>query len=451
MEHGRLHKYIDGKKVDFYPETSTDDVVLASDESITLTIVLEELGNSINENATFGAELQRIITALSSSLSSHTANKSNPHGVTKAQIGLGNVDNTADANKSVKYAATAGSATKATQDGSGNTITSTYAAKTELIQIATETEAKAGTNNTKAITPLRMAQAMNDTKNEVATLKSNVSTLQSGQTAANNNITALQNGLAAAQEELDVIRDTAMNKNGIYRGKNLGTITASTIDAFITNHGIASGTFVDLYLGDYFTISDGTYNAQWMIAGFDTHYNKGDTALTSHHIAIIPRTILTTGAMNATDTTEGGYAGSQMHTTTLPSIVTKLQNALGSHLLKRRALLSTAVNTSKPSSGNPAANGCTSSWAWADVYATLMTEVEVYGTMVWSSSGYDVGEACMKLPVFNHINHVEFSRSGFWLRSVYYSTAFCGANTYGDANGWGASYSHGVRPLILLG
>jgi hypothetical protein len=48
--------------------------------------------------------------------------------VTKSAIGLGNVDNTADANKSVASATTAGSATKATQDESGNNIKATYAA-----------------------------------------------------------------------------------------------------------------------------------------------------------------------------------------------------------------------------------------------------------------------------------------------------------------------------------
>lgn len=37
-------------------------------------------------------------------LSSHIANASNPHGVTKAQIGLGNVNNTADTNKPVSTA-----------------------------------------------------------------------------------------------------------------------------------------------------------------------------------------------------------------------------------------------------------------------------------------------------------------------------------------------------------
>ena len=45
--------------------------------------------------------------ATSEEVAGHTNNKSNPHGVTKAQLGLGNVDNTKDAEKSVKYAASA--------------------------------------------------------------------------------------------------------------------------------------------------------------------------------------------------------------------------------------------------------------------------------------------------------------------------------------------------------
>ena len=44
------------------------------------------------------------------SLASHADNKGNPHGVTAAQVGLGNVNDTPDNEKSVKYAQTAGSA-----------------------------------------------------------------------------------------------------------------------------------------------------------------------------------------------------------------------------------------------------------------------------------------------------------------------------------------------------
>lgn len=41
------------------------------------------------------------ITALGTTLSSHVNNKNNPHSVTKSQVGLGNVDNTSDADKPV--------------------------------------------------------------------------------------------------------------------------------------------------------------------------------------------------------------------------------------------------------------------------------------------------------------------------------------------------------------
>lgn len=42
--------------------------------------------------------------AAKSTMDAHVANTSNPHGVTKAQVGLGNVDNTSDANKPISTA-----------------------------------------------------------------------------------------------------------------------------------------------------------------------------------------------------------------------------------------------------------------------------------------------------------------------------------------------------------
>lgn len=52
------------------------------------------------------AKLKPVIAPLAKTadLTAHTGSKSNPHGVTKAQVGLGNVDNTADANKPVSAA-----------------------------------------------------------------------------------------------------------------------------------------------------------------------------------------------------------------------------------------------------------------------------------------------------------------------------------------------------------
>lgn len=50
------------------------------------------------------ADTDTDLTALETKVNQHIANKSNPHAVTKAQVGLGNADNTSDANKSVSTA-----------------------------------------------------------------------------------------------------------------------------------------------------------------------------------------------------------------------------------------------------------------------------------------------------------------------------------------------------------
>lgn len=61
------------------------------------------------KGADFDTEFGAIATAISSkadttALTTHTGDTSNPHSVTKAQVGLGNVDNTSDANKPVSTA-----------------------------------------------------------------------------------------------------------------------------------------------------------------------------------------------------------------------------------------------------------------------------------------------------------------------------------------------------------
>ena len=58
-------------------------------------------------SATEKDALNKSIQDVSGSLSSHVAKTDNPHGVTKAQVGLGNVDNTADIDKPVSNAAKA--------------------------------------------------------------------------------------------------------------------------------------------------------------------------------------------------------------------------------------------------------------------------------------------------------------------------------------------------------
>lgn len=64
---------------------------------------LAELTGTEDRKTFFGKIAKAVSTLIA-----HINNKSNPHDVTKAQVGLGNCNNTADSAKSVKYATTAG-------------------------------------------------------------------------------------------------------------------------------------------------------------------------------------------------------------------------------------------------------------------------------------------------------------------------------------------------------
>lgn len=55
-------------------------------------------------NATNKEYVDAEVAGVASSLTSHELNSANPHAVTKAQVGLGNVDNTSDSNKPVSVA-----------------------------------------------------------------------------------------------------------------------------------------------------------------------------------------------------------------------------------------------------------------------------------------------------------------------------------------------------------
>jgi hypothetical protein len=87
-----------------------------------------------------------------------------------------------------------------------------------------------------------------------------------------------------------------------------------------------------------------------------------------------------------------------------------------------------------------------------------MTEAEVYGAPVFSSSGYDTGEACIQLPLFalNPSSRVagkgrNGSRQWYWLRSIANSTGFCSVYSNGSAAYGSASHAYGVRLRFLIG
>lgn len=81
--------------------------------------------------------------SVQSNLTAHINDKSNPHGVTKVQVGLGNVDNTSDANKPIS------TATQNALNGKANTSHNHSAAN---ITSGTLSVARGGTGQT-TLTP----------------------------------------------------------------------------------------------------------------------------------------------------------------------------------------------------------------------------------------------------------------------------------------------------------
>lgn len=227
--------------------------------------------------------------------------------------------------------------------------------------------------------------------------------------------------------------------NSIYRGKYLGSsVTAAQYAA------ISAGTFDDLFIGDYWTIG----GVDWRIAHFDYWLHIGDTECTTHHVVIVPDSTLASARMNSTNTTTGGYLGSDFYTgnngnTGRATAITKINSAFGSsHILTHREFLTNAVTDGYPSGGT-----------WADASVELMNEINVYGCMVFTAVLHGTA-----LPTLNTIDYTQFAlfrlapyiRSTWWLRDVVSSTAFARVVDYGTSAYRDASVSSGVRPAFAI-
>ena len=232
--------------------------------------------------------------------------------------------------------------------------------------------------------------------------------------------------------------DNAGAHNSIYRGKNLGTtVTEEQWEA------ISSGTFTDLYIGDYWVIG----GVNWRIAAFDYYLNCGDTSFTKHHAVIVPDTCLYSAQMNTTHVTTGAYKGSAMYTANLTQAKSTINSAFGSsHVLSHRIYLSNATSNGRASAGE-----------WTDSTVDLMCEHMVYGSGIFSpvSDGSNVPNNYRvekgQLPLFALEPSRICNRDTWWLRDVITAAHFANVNNNGSANYSDASYSYGVRPAFCIG
>ena len=221
-------------------------------------------------------------------------------------------------------------------------------------------------------------------------------------------------------------------KNSMFRGKNLGT--SYTLEQ---QSQVASGKFLDLWVGDYWVINDTRY----YIAAFNYYHNSGDsTILTTNHVTLVPAGSLYTHRMNPTDTTEDGYVGSEMYTTGLDQAKTKIHADFAGHVINHRKYLSNAVS-----------NGQASGAAWFDSDVDLMNEVMAFGSVVSGKGGpSNIGMEKSQLPLFalrpNLLNIV----ASWWLRDVCSAEGFAHVAATGAARIAYASLAIGVRPVFSI-
>ena len=237
------------------------------------------------------------------------------------------------------------------------------------------------------------------------------------------------------------IEDNAATHNMVYRGKNLGSsLTAEQAAA------IKAGTFEDIYLGDYWQIG----GRDFAVAGFDYWYKCGDTSCNTHHVVIIPRSQLYTYKFNPTNTTEGGYVGSDLYKNGLTQAKEIFNAAFGSaHILKHREYLVNAVTNGKPTGSD-----------WYDSTVDLMNENMVYGGRQFSPmpDGTDPWNTCRnytidksQLPLFRLAPWMSFVRDQWcWLRDVVSAAGFANCYGGGSADCGNASNARGVWPAAGL-
>lgn len=229
-------------------------------------------------------------------------------------------------------------------------------------------------------------------------------------------------------------------KNCLPRFKYLGT--------FVTNEqraAIQNGTFDGLFLGDYWTIN----GVDYIIAAFDYWLSTGGTPCTEHHVVVIPRNNLYTYKFNSTDTTKGGYVGSDLYKTGLAQAKSTIDLAFGhSHILSHGQHLVNAVTNGKPT-GSDEYNST----------VELMNENMVYGGRQFSPmpDGTDPLSTCRnytidksQLPLFHFAPWLICNGHWYWLRDVVSAAGFARVSGAGVADHNRASNAGGVRPVVGL-
>ena len=321
-----------------------------------------------------------------------------------------------------------------------------------------------------------MKTSVEGTKTEVEGLKSDVTALKSQtQTIVDN----------AKSDVVNVYQVDLSALQTLVEFYNIPRVTPKDITPYWTDgtlwNRIAGSSgykpYDDIHVGDYIDMGrtvtcpesyDGTVGSQYItVASCGGFYGNGATGITYPHIIMVPgkgfggTQHFGRHAMHAS-TPHPGYVSSDMNQSVLGPVVTEgsiatgatinqqLYYIFGSHLKTIRSLLATSISSSLYNRFG-SAGGASSGWGWQSVQTRLMSEIEVYGSIAWSSSGYDTGDANHQFELFR------FSKSAvnnkiayYWLKDAASSSDFCFCYGIGASSGDSATGDFYVRPCFVL-
>ena len=168
---------------------------------------LGNVDNTSDIDKPISTATQEALDKITSDVESHTTNKSNPHEVTKAQVGLGNVDNTADLDKPVSNATK--ELINSTKDSLTQTITLHTENKNNPHRVTKEQVGLANVDNTADLNkPVSIAQqaAIDKVKSEILPEVDKVNSSLTAHVSSENNphkVTKAQIGLGNVDDTSD--------------------------------------------------------------------------------------------------------------------------------------------------------------------------------------------------------------------------------------------------------
>ena len=278
----------------------------------------------------------------------------------------------------------------------------------------------------------------------------------------------------------DIATDTVEWHNSHYRGINLiSDGHFADMAALLT--AIRAQDWSDIYIGDYveltFTYEGASRTVKFYVGEIDKFYKVGNASLETHHLVMVTGDLGINQVMNDSNTTAGGYVGSKAHTVTLPALYAILNPLFNNAILTHREHLSNTVLSAQTvslslddgngavtyscnnfpvySSGDPNTPGCVTAGNWYDCNLVLMSEIEMFGSNRFASSGID-DIMCPEgqIAAFKYNRNLQnLNRTiNTWLRNVNSASRFCDCSSAGYSLRHGAANAYlRLRPRFLIG